>query len=629
MQTATPTISQKGRTAQWLQWTYGPEVSERVAFARAMISIILLWLVYAAFQYSWQLVNQANSFGGPVYTLWPASQSDPTINRVSNWSITILRGFVAVAISLLVTKIGHKNACIFAMAMILSSFPFILTPLMKDRMIANGTDENVASEASYSLFIIFRLFLSVGGTAIMILQAPLIAKFFLRPKTRNAVAKCVNIPANATGVLCSMLFFNGVVASTATMTGPQLVASQWQLISGVFLIIVLVMFAAYMLVGMEFGVKGAGQKVEALSDADAHKNSFKWMFKQPHILMMLLAATFALYAGIEPGSGLLANFWKSQPGNYAHTWSLATGMPTGDPSTANTMFAWQIIYCLALFTGLLAMGKWSNTRYSQAKFSGIVIIVGAAFWGVSYGLGALNLQDAGIMAGVLIMGLIGSSCIFGTQSLTWAIPYRWGMTPKQITNYTSLSWTAMYIGYSILDIITAYAGTAGINANPGIVADVISADPARYQTLFDAGNLATLSAQTGTPVAELMATYYSSVRNVLLGTDWNTASAALGDKAQYFSAAGMTGILSPTGGADSIQSSLDSLSRQYVPQICVLSVIPVIPGVIYVCMRRTPDEIPFSFAHFRENHMHFSATKRLMRKWFKREPAAKEAPRAV
>lgn len=365
----------KSARSSWLQWSWSPDIDPRVAFARAMITIFLLWFTYAAFQFSWQLVNQASNFQGPVYALYPQSSSDPMIARTANWTVTIVRGLVAVGLGLLVTKIGHKNGIIFAMAMIIASFPFILTPQMKDAMIANGTDVQTASEAAYSLFILFRIFMSVGGTAIMIMQAPLIAKFFLKPKTRNAVIKCSNIPANASGILCSMIFINGVVQTALKPTGLE-VGHNWQMISGILLGFIGLMLVSYLLVGMHFYTPKASGKAAQLGDADPYRNSFKWMLKQPHILMLLLAATIALYAGIEPGIGLLGSFWQSQPANAAHVWNANGTFNAAESSVSTTMLVWQMLYCAALFLGLAMMGKWSNTKYSQAKFSGIIIVIG-------------------------------------------------------------------------------------------------------------------------------------------------------------------------------------------------------------------------------------------------------------
>lgn len=286
-----------------LIWGHGP----KIAFYRALITWMILLLVYACFQFLWQVVNQANNYQGPVYTLYPSSASNPTISRVSNWSVTITRGIVGIAIGLLITKIGHKKAVIFAFSMIFLSIPFIFTPYMKDSMINNSNmDENATSQFSYALFIIFRLFLAVGGTAITILQAPIIAKFFLSAKKRNTAIKIGNVPAQAAGIIASLIFIKQVVGN------PGIVAKNWQLVSGIIMILIVVLFIIYLIIGMHFKL-GAANKVEKthLSEADSKQNSMLWLLKQPKIMIFILAGMFSLYAGIEPGSGVLSNFWQT------------------------------------------------------------------------------------------------------------------------------------------------------------------------------------------------------------------------------------------------------------------------------------------------------------------------------
>lgn len=244
---------------------------------------------------------------------------------------------------------------------------------------------------------------------------------------------------------------------------------------------------------------------------------------------------------------------------------------------------------------------------------------------MSYGLGALDLTNATIMAFCLVLGLVGSACIFGTQSLTWAIPYRWKMTPTQVTNYTSLSWTAMYIGYSILDIITSFAGTGGVNAHMATIADYVSAHPASYETLFSPANFPDYAANAASMSHdqllaweyEKMTDFYGSISRTLLGTSWTDLSDSLAHP-EYYSQEGVVGVLAANGdsGTWSVQDSFANLQQQYIPQICLIALIPVVPGIIYICIKRTDDEVPFSWKHFRENHTHFSSTKRLFAKWF-------------
>lgn len=608
---------EKGKIAQYLQWNWSSDIDPKIAFTRALITLLILWLVYACFQFSWQVVNQANNYVGPVYTLWPSSASNPTISRVSNWSVTITRGCVAVLIGLLINRLGHKKACIFGFSMVLLSFPFILTLQMKLAMTSNGMGEEIASQFSYALFVIFRIFLSIGGTAIMILQAPVIAKFFTNLKARNAAVKTGNVPAQAAGILASLIFINGVVKA-----GASSVAANWQLISWIILGIILFLFVVYLFIGMHFKVNNnkTTTNKQTLEEAKTSENSFKWLLKQSKVLIFLAAGTFTLYAGIEPGSGILSNFWKTTVNNSHLCWGL-NGLPTGDSTVGNAMLIWQMLYSASLFLGILTVGKWSNTKYPIAHFSGFAIVLGTCFWAISFGLGAAGFNNSYVLPIVLITGVMGSSMIFGTQALTCVIPYRWGFNTNQITNYTALSWTTLYVGYSILDIITAYVGTAGVSANQATIADFISNNDSLYTQLFANKDLN----------PKLMSSYYGSIKNILLGTSWTDFTTYLqGLKnpidSSVFNPEVIQNILNKNA---SVSESFNNLNNQYIGQIIVISIAPVISGIVYLFIKKSDNEMPFSFKHFKENHMDFHNIKRLSNKWFKTNFKIKEIEKIV
>lgn len=600
--------NKKSKIQQLFQWNWNENIDPKIAFTRALITLIILWMVYACFQFSWQVVNQASNYSGPVYTLWPSSASNPTISRVSNWSVTITRGLVAIAIGLVITKIGHKKACIFAFSMMLLSFPFILTPQIKMSLLKSNMNEETASQLSYSLFVIFRIFLSIGGTAIMIAQTPVIAKFFVNPKSRNAAVKCGNIPAQAAGILASLIFINGVVK-----IGASQVAANWQLISGIVLFIVLALFITYLFIGMHFNISDKKVVKTELNDADKEKNSMLWLIKQPKVIIFLAAGMFSLYAGIEPGSGVLSNFWKTTTNNIALSWDTTTGLPIQNPTVSNAMLIWQMLYSGSLFLGIFTIGRWSNTNYPIARFSGYMICLGTSFWAISFGLGAVGFNYSYILPLVLITGILGSTLIFGTQALTGVIPYRWGFSNKQITNYAALSWTTMYVGYSILDIITAYVGTAGVSANMATIADYISNNTDKYSGLFNSGI-----------DQEQMSSLYSSIKNILLGTSWTNLEAYLNGKNIAISSFNQAALQSVLNVNSTVATSVNNLANQYIPQITIISFAPLISGVIFACIKKLEHEKSFSFKDFKENHMDFHNLKRLSNKYFKTSFKVKE-----
>lgn len=595
------TTTHKSKFRQFIQWNWSDDIDPKIAMTRAISTWIMLLMLYTCFQFLWQVVNQANNYQGPVYELYPSSASNPMISRISNWSITITRGIVAIGLGLLITKIGHKKAVIFAVGMILLSFPALLTPMMKESMINNsGMSINSASQTSYGLFIVFRIFLAIGGTTINILQAPLIAKFFISKKQKNTAVKINNVPAQVAGILASLIFI-GAISQTLTHAateslGQILMSQKWILISGVVLGIVFAILMVYLFVGMHFTLKTNQQDKKELRDADSKKNSLGFLLKQPKVIFFTLSMVFLMYAGVEPGSGVLSSFWKTTHNNISLTWNLTIGMTTSSTIVSDTMLIWQILYTSSIFIALFTVMKWSNTKYALSRYCGVMTILGCSLWGVSLGIGAIGLGNPSVQVMCILTGAFGSVFIFGAQSMMYIVPYRWGLTNAQLTNFTGFLWTSMYVGYSLLDIITSFAGSGGVAANLGTVADYIANHTNEYVSLFN---------NTSSP--EAMSKAYGTIKNILLGANVPT---------------NLNELINPSKLAEilktqSLTESISNLNNQYIGQIILIPAFPCIAGVLLFFVKKEDSEYPFSFKDFKQNHMHFNNTKKLINKLFK------------
>lgn len=289
-------------------------------------------------------------------------------------------------------------------------------------------------------------------------------------------------------------------------------------------------------------------------------------------------------------------------------------------SVQTIMLIWQMLYSASLFLGIATIGKWSNTKYSVARFSGAMICLGTLLWAFSFGLGAVGLESTVVAIFVIIFGVLGSACIFGTQAVSGVIPYRWGFNPKQITNYTGLSWTSLYIGYSILDIITAYVGTAGVSSNQAIVSDFVQNNTWVYNT--DGSGLFSTAASALSQ--QELSSYYSAINKIMLGTDISKIKEVVtyaGLDQKYYN---WDFITNNIVNGHTVSESFNTISRQYIPQICVISISPIISGIIYLFIKRADHEIPFTLKHFKENHMDFHNLKRFSNKVFKTSFVVKE-----
>lgn len=604
---------------EFFKWNWKDMTNEKIIQIRAIIMFCCLLLGYAIFQLSWNSVNQANSTGnGPVATLYPVSVADPTISRVSNWAVTLTRGCTAVLLGLLVNRIGHKNGVIVGFSMMICSLPFVFTPQMKDAMIwqmaptevvtkdnlsewLKTTDgvaaELTASKISYGLFIVFRLFLAVGGTSILIYTAPIVAKFFAAPKARNACTKLGTVPAQFAGIIASLLFVNA-----ATARG---IAGQWQVIGGALIGVVALLLIVYLFVGMHFRINDKPKEAQQqLMDTTPIKATS--IFKDYRLWILLFGSAFTLYAGIEPASGVLNNLWTRTDSNIGYVWDLQTGIKDATNSLSTWQFVWQILYSVGLYTGLITVARWTNTKYSISRYYSICTAIGVVFFGLSYAMGAISLTASWSIALCLIFCIIGASLIFGVQGLAGIIPYRWKWNVHQITQYTSFSWTYMYLMYSVLDIITAYVGTAGVTANLATYGDLVATDP----SLINNADLIYYIAADGTKVTGLDA--FMKIQNTMLG-----------GLIDYTPGASLTPVVY-NGVTYTLDSSLANIGNQYIPQICVIAILPMLCPAAMIWLKRLPEETPFTFKHFKENHMHFNGTKKLINKIFKTNLEIKE-----
>ncbi|WP_169734577.1 hypothetical protein [[Mycoplasma] testudinis] len=554
---------------------------------RAWIMFLTILVVYAMAQLAFNSVNQANSTGnGPVATLFPLSATDPSIARISTWSIPLTRGITSVLLGLLLHKIGHKNGIIFAFSLMIISLPFVFTPEIKQSLLSQGISEDIASRASYGLFLVFRIFLAVGGPASLIYTAPLIVKFFVEPKQRYAASKITNAPAEIAGIVASLLFINAM-----TRDG---IAGQWTLIGGVIIGVIILGMIVYLIFGMQFNIKTPNHNSIFIEDkAPESKNQFSFILKQRRVWVLCLATAFSLYVIVEPASGVLSNFWNRTDANVAGVWNLNTGQILQENSIATYQFAWQILFSLGLYTGLWTIAKWSSTKYQIAPYAGVMIILGTAFLGISYGIGVIGLSLPVVAAFTLIFGLLGATFVFGTEIISGVIVYKWGFNPSQVTYFTSFNWTFIYISFSALDIITAFIGTAGVSAHRATYADLIVNDPSLFNTTLN-GDLTT----------------FLKIRNNLIGwVDPNNPDLFTAQKwnvSQDF--------------FNSFAPAINNLHQQYLPQLSIIAVLPVLSGVFFLLIRsKLKTEVAFSLMHFKANYLQFIKLKRVWNHCFKRQ----------
>lgn len=591
-----------------------------------MFAIILIG--YFIFQFLWNSANQANSTGnGPTSNLFPLSGSDPSISRITNWAVTLTRAVFAVLLGFLILKIGHKAAVLIFLGLIIISFPYLLTPNMHEALSqSNPNNEYANQQISYAIFLIFRIFLTIGGTGILISSASVISKFFTVARQRNFAIKLSTVPAQVATIVASLLFIDA--ASKIKIAG------QWTIIGGVLIAIAFVLFLIYLLIGVNFNLQNK-TKGKA-TPTDFHQvnpdTGLKSILSQKRTWFLLIGGIFMLYTGIEPASGILNNLWLRTPNNVSLSWDPTTGVYSADATAATYQFAWQMLYSIGVFTGLATIARWTKTKFSSARYVSLTSFIGICFFALSYLMGALSLSNPGFIAGTLIFCLIGGTFVFGGQAVSGVIIYRWGWNPSQINLYTSFNWTTLYLGYTILDVITSYVGTAGIVANPATYNDLLTISANSINVNFEGQYLFPGIANgvitfvkpadfTGSQWLQAQIVWLNSHGNYLLGSDFSTIPEF--DASGYKTLVENPDItkqlvnLRINAKFDNPSNSVANLSNQYIAQISLISVLPVFQCFFYLIIKNALTEEKFSWRVFKDRHMQFNRTKIFLNKFLK------------
>lgn len=252
----------------------------------------------------------------------------------------------------------------------------------------------------------------------------------------------------------------------------------------------------------------------------------------------------------------------------------------------DAMYAWQIPYCACLALGVLLAPLVLRKTKRPAQAAGLLLLAGACLWSASYGLGSLYLGAGGIVSGAVLFGLAGSLCAFTGISVAAKIPGQLDVSGARAEALSELHVTFAFVGYTVLDILTAQAGGSAMAASPATLGDLVASRPGLYLTLFDQ-NLLPADPVAAAATAQ---TAFGEARNVLLGSDWAIVSQSL-PHASAFAPKAISAALDSLSSPD---AALTRLGGQFVPQLCLIAVIPVLGAVAYLLLpvREKPDRRP-------------------------------------
>ncbi|WP_434340619.1 MFS transporter [Mycoplasmoides gallisepticum] len=422
------------------------------------ITWIIILFGYFLFVVNWFLIDQvAGSFtynpNAETSLTWAGwSQSfffknpGSITTAATNWTITFFRGIGSFVAGWFIGRLGHKKTVLTMLGLMALSFPFIVVAYpfggnnalvlsnsqifyqKQGDLISNGSLTKLTA-LGYSLFIIFRTLLAVGGTALISYTQPVIAKFStMKTKTTLSVI-------NSFGFNIGAAFSLGLF--TYSMTIKMEAVKSWYVVCAAFILIIFATFILYFIFGKETVLpKEKHTKMEP-------EVTIMSTLKNKNVIKMCL-----MY-----GAWLVAVVWILT-GTYSNS------VVGTSPYNAGGKLFWvgntsKIAFVLGLVAGLFVIAPFGKTRYDRSRFLMTQYSLGMFFVVVAFVLGFVGAnKNIGLAIGEIIASFLAGMFLWGLQGVFLLIPHEFkGASPSKVGTQFGIIWGVGYMLYTASDIL--------------------------------------------------------------------------------------------------------------------------------------------------------------------------------
>ncbi|MDC4163588.1 MFS transporter [Mycoplasma bradburyae] len=427
--------------------------------------LIVTWAIilfaYFLFVVNWFLIDQlAGNFSynpnGDVKNTWAGwSQSfffknpGAIATAATNWSITLFRGVGSFLAGWFIGKLGHRKTVLTMIGIMALSFPFIVVAypfdgnnalvLSESKMFYEKTNDVIGQGGSltkltalgYSLFIIFRTLLAVGGTALISYTQPVIAK--LSTIQKKTTLSMINPFGFNMGVAFPFLLF-------AFSTQIKLEATKnWYIICAAFILIIVATWILYFIFGKETVLPNE-KHTKMESDV-----TIKSCLKDKNIIKLFVMFGAWLVAVVWFLSGTYSGIVASSTFNKLSTEKV---LPWATSST-------KIAFVLGLIGGVFLLSPFNKTRYERRRYLMTTFSLGMIFIIASFLFGYLGgNKNPGLAAGQIITSFCSGIFLWGIQSTILMIPHEFkGASPSKVGTQFGLIWGVGYVLYTLSDIV--------------------------------------------------------------------------------------------------------------------------------------------------------------------------------
>ncbi len=405
---------------------------EKRNFSKGILLWSLILIAYFVFIFNWMVMDSmGGSVGdgiGWIDEFFGDNGKEPPVllTQSVNYTITFMRGLGAFLAGWVLVKIGHRKSIYIAMGSLLFG---IIAPWVQ----------------FYSLFVISRMIMAIGGTTLIVYTQPIIANYFTKSETKSRL----NV------FNCFACNFGLIFAIAPFIFWSHGLTLHWQAYSTGFATLAIVSLVLYVIYGEDINLDTTqGPEDTNVTYKSVLKEKRTWIFSIAYVFWltnMLLIMTMVTKYFILPFNPWFAT--KISDVGYGGYWAISL---------------WKVVFLLGIIPGVFAFRFVTRGTYSRKPIICTVLVVGLTAMLISVLLAGLTgtVEGAGDEAvyGTSVVGLVFSmlfiffagTCLWGMQGiiLGWTYEYK-GATPKKQGILLGFIWGITYMGVTILTIIMA------------------------------------------------------------------------------------------------------------------------------------------------------------------------------
>lgn len=430
-----------------------------LSYKRLTLMWFLIFFGYFVFVIQWYSIGNFSGGWAPAFYLQGELKSRELVASVPNWMITLGRAIGSILAGYWIARLGHRYAVVVVLSLMVIAFPYIIVAQNQgwnSLSTAGGVvKKDGISIAGFSLFVIFRLFLAIGGTTLISYTNSVIAKMPLDKRPKHMILNSFGFNG---GAFFANIFF--VIPGLRQAVNSNNAA--WTSILSIFVLLSFVLLVAYLLFGLEVVPKL--KKSETFDNKNnytlikAFKDKAGWSLYGIFIIW-LLSVVFI-------NSSSVRFFLQESPANAKFLANLNYTNNTNytDINKAGYFWVWPAFICVFVsgyFVSLFKIANFSKSIFERKTYIVTMLFLGYLFMALAivllYFLGYGNHVA---LAFFLIFAFISGIFLWGIQPVILTVPQQLERSnPQFVGVLAGMIWGVGYLGYTIGDTLLSSIAT--------------------------------------------------------------------------------------------------------------------------------------------------------------------------